>query len=148
MIIDLKILDQRMKDNLPAYATPGSAGLDLRACIDAPLVLQPGEVQLISTGISIFVKDPNYAAIIMPRSGMGHKNGIILGNTLGLIDSDYQGDLKMSLWNRSDKPFTVEPMERMAQLVIMPVVQAQFNVVDSFEKSVRGEGGFNSSGTK
>lgn len=148
MLLDVKILDSRMKNNLPSYGTPGSAGLDLRACIDEPLTLAPGEVKLISTGIAIYVKDPSYAAIIMPRSGMGHKNGIILGNTLGLIDSDYQGDLKMSLWNRSDTPFTIAPMERVAQLIIVPVVQVQFNVVDSFDASERGEGGFNSTGTE
>lgn len=148
MLVDVKILDPRIKDNLPTYGTPGSAGLDLRACISEALTLAPGEVKLISSGMAIHLHDPNFAAVIMPRSGMGHKNGIILGNTLGLIDSDYQGDLKMSLWNRSDKPFTIEPMERVAQLVILPVVQAQFNVVTEFPISERGEGGFNSTGTK
>lgn len=148
MLIDVKILDERIKNNLPAYGTPGSAGLDLRACIPESLTLAPGEVKLISSGMAIHLNDPNFAAVIMPRSGMGHKNGIILGNTIGLVDSDYQGDLKMSLWNRSDKPFTIEPMERVAQLVILPVIQAQFNVVEDFPASERGEGGFNSTGTK
>lgn len=148
MLIDIKITDPRLQNNLPAYGTPGSAGLDLMACIPEPLTLAPGEVKLISSGISIHLNDPGFAAVIMPRSGMGHKNGIILGNTLGLIDSDYQGDLKMSLWNRSDKPFTIQPMERVAQLVILPVVQAQFNVVTDFTATERGEGGFGSTGSK
>lgn len=148
MKIDVKILDPRLQDNLPNYATPGSAGLDLRAAIQEPLTLKPGEVSLVPTGLAIHVSDPAFAAIIMPRSGMGHKNGIILGNTLGLIDSDYQGELKMSLWNRSDKEFTIAPMERVAQLVIVPVMQASFNVVEEFEATKRGEGGFGSTGTK
>lgn len=144
MNIDIKITDSRIE--LPKYATPGSAGMDLRAAIDTPLTLQAGETQLVPTGISIHLKDPNFAAFIMPRSSMGHKNGIILGNTVGLIDSDYQGPLMMSLWNRSDKAYTIEPLERVAQLVIMPVVQATFNLVSEFTKTERGEGGFGSSG--
>ena len=129
MNIDVKILDPRMADQLPAYATPGSAGLDLRACLDAPLTLEPNAWQLVPTGIAIYLSDPGYAALILPRSGLGHKHGIVLGNLVGLIDSDYQGQLMVSAWNRSDVAFTLEPMERIAQLVIVPVVQAQFNVV-------------------
>lgn len=144
MNIDIKITDSRIE--LPQYATPGSAGMDLRVAIDAPLTLAPGETKLVPTGISIHLKDPNFAAFIMPRSSMGHKNGIILGNTVGLIDSDYQGPLMMSLWNRGNKDFTIEPLERVAQLVIMPVVQATFNVVSEFTATERGEGGFGSSG--
>lgn len=145
--VDLKILDPRMADALPSYATPGSAGLDLRACVTEALVLQAGQAQLIPTGLSLHLKDPGLAAMILPRSGLGHKSGIVLGNLVGLIDSDYQGPLMVSCWNRSDKPFTIEPMERIAQLVIVPVVQARFNVVDDFDHgSVRGEGGFGSTG--
>lgn len=146
--IDLKILDPRIGNEypLPAYATPGSAGLDLRACINEPLLLAPGETKLLPTGISIHIGDPSIAATILPRSGLGHKHGIVLGNLVGLIDSDYQGPLMVSCWNRGDKPFTVEPGERIAQLVFLPVIQAQFNVVDSFEESDRGEGGFGHSG--
>ena len=128
MQIDVKILDPRLNDNLPAYATPGSAGLDLRACLDAPLTLQPNAWQLVPTGMAIHLNDPGFAALILPRSGLGHKHGIVLGNLVGLIDSDYQGQLMVSAWNRSDVAFTIEPMERIAQLVIVPVVQAQFNV--------------------
>jgi dUTP pyrophosphatase len=147
MKIDVKILDPRLKDNLPAYATPGSAGLDLRACLAEPLTLQPNAWQLVPTGIAIYLKDPNYAALILPRSGMGHKHGIVLGNLVGLIDSDYQGQLMVSAWNRSPTAFTIEPMERLAQLVIVPVVQAQFNVVTDFEaESERGAGGYGSTG--
>ena len=147
MNVDLKILDARLRENMPAYATPGSAGLDLRACIDAPITLEPGQWQLIPTGMAIYLKDPGYAAMILPRSGLGHKHGIVLGNLVGLIDSDYQGQLMVSAWNRSDVPFTLQPMERLAQLVIVPVVQAQFNVVNAFaDVSERGEGGYGSTG--
>ena len=147
MNVDLKILDARMADQLPAYATPGSAGLDLRACLDAPITLQPNAWQLISTGLSVYIKDPGYAAMLLPRSGLGHKHGIVLGNLVGLIDSDYQGQLMVSAWNRSDVAFTIEPMERIAQLVIVPVVQAQFNLVDEFDASTeRGAGGYGSTG--
>lgn len=135
-----------MADQLPTYATPGSAGLDLRACLDAPLTLQPNAWQLVPTGISVYIKDPGYAGLILPRSGLGHKHGIVLGNLVGLIDSDYQGQLMVSAWNRSSVAFTLEPMERLAQLVIVPVVQAQFNVVTEFEATVRGEGGYGSTG--
>ncbi len=144
--IDLKILDPRMADALPHYATPGSAGLDLRACLDAPLVLEPGQASLVPTGLAIHIGDPGFAAMILPRSGLGHKHGIVLGNLVGLIDSDYQGPLMVSCWNRSSSAFTVQPMERIAQLVIMPVVQASFRRVDDFEQSARGEGGFGSTG--
>ncbi len=146
MKIDVIIKDQRLVGNLPAYATPGSAGLDLRACLDAPLTLQPNAWQLVPTGLSIYLADPAYAAMILPRSGMGHKHGIVLGNLVGLIDSDYQGQLMVSAWNRSSVAFTIEPMERIAQLVIVPVVQAQFNVVTEFPASQRGEGGYGSTG--
>jgi dUTP pyrophosphatase len=144
--IALKVLDPRMSDALPAYATPGSAGLDLRACLDAPLVVQPGQTTLVPTGIAIHIGDPGLAAMILPRSGLGHKHGIVLGNLVGLIDSDYQGALMVSCWNRSQIPFTVQPMERLAQLVIVPVVQAVFQRVDEFDVSHRGEGGFGSTG--
>ena len=144
--IDVKIIDPRMADQLPAYATPGSAGLDLRACLDAPLTLLPNAWQLVPTGIAIYLKDPKFAAMILPRSGLGHKHGIVLGNLVGLIDSDYQGQLMVSAWNRSAVPFTIEPMERIAQLVIVPVLQAQFNVVSEFPASERGEGGYGSTG--
>ena len=146
MKIDVKIIDARMTDQLPSYATPGSAGLDLRACLQEPLTLAPNAWQLVPTGIAIYLKDPNFAAIILPRSGLGHKHGIVLGNLVGLIDSDYQGQLMVSAWNRSDKSFTIEPMERIAQLVVVPVVQAQFNVVTEFPTSQRGEGGYGSTG--
>lgn len=135
-----------MVDQLPAYATPGSAGLDLRACIDGPITLEPNGWQLVGTGIAIHLADPAYAALILPRSGLGHKHGIVLGNLVGLIDSDYQGELKISAWNRSDTPFVLQPMERLAQLVIVPVVQAQFRVVTEFAASQRGEGGYGSTG--
>lgn len=135
-----------MVDQLPAYATPGSAGLDLRACLDAPITLEPNAWQLVGTGIAIHLADPAYAALILPRSGLGHKHGIVLGNLVGLIDSDYQGELKISAWNRSDTPFVLQPMERLAQLVIVPVVQAQFRVVTEFSASQRGEGGYGSTG--
>ena len=146
MKMDVKILDARLRDALPAYATPGSAGLDLRACIDAPIQLQPGETRLIPTGLAIHLADPGFAAMILPRSGLGHKHGIVVGNLVGLIDSDYQGQLMVSAWNRSQSAFELTPMERLAQLVIVPVVQAQFNVVDAFESSERGAGGFGSTG--
>jgi dUTP pyrophosphatase len=144
--IDIKILDPRMKDQLPAYGTPGSAGLDLRACIDAPLTLEPGQTVLVPTGLAIHLADPGYAAMILPRSGLGHKSGIVLGNLVGLIDSDYQGQLMVSTWNRSQSPFTLQPMDRLAQLVIVPVLQVGFNVVEEFESSARGAGGFGSTG--
>jgi dUTP pyrophosphatase len=145
-IIDLKVLDPRMAEVLPAYATPGSAGLDLRACIDAPLTLEPGRTELLPTGIAIHIGDARLAAMILPRSGLGHKHGVVLGNLVGLIDSDYQGPLMVSCWNRGREPFTVQPMERIAQLVIVPVVQAGFRVVERFEASDRGTGGFGSTG--
>ncbi len=144
--IDLKILDPRMKDQLPAYGTQGSAGLDLRACIDEAITIQPGETVLIPTGLAIHIGDPGYAAMILPRSGMGHKNGIVLGNLVGLIDSDYQGQLMISTWNRGQNAFTLNPMERLAQLIIVPVLQVGFNIVDEFGDSERGEGGFGSTG--
>jgi dUTP pyrophosphatase len=146
MKIDVKILDRRIADQLPDYATAGSAGLDLRACLDEPLTLAPNAWRLVPTGIAIWLKDPAYAALILPRSGLGHKHGIVLGNLVGLIDSDYQGQLMVSAWNRSDVAFTLHPMERLAQLVIVPVVQAQFNVVDEFPATARGAGGYGSTG--
>ncbi len=146
MKIDVKIMDARMADQLPTYATPGSAGLDLRACLDAPLTLEPNAWQLVPTGIAIYLKDPGYAALILPRSGLGHKHGIVLGNLVGLIDSDYQGQLMVSAWNRSLTAFTIAPMERLAQLVIVPVLQAEFNLVNEFPASQRGEGGYGSTG--
>jgi dUTP pyrophosphatase len=146
MKIDVKILDNRLQDNLPTYATPGSAGLDLRACLDAPLVLAPNASQLVPTGMAIYLEDPAYAALILPRSGLGHKHGIVLGNLVGLIDSDYQGQLMVSAWNRSTVEFTIQPMERIAQLMIVPVIQAQFNIVNEFPASKRGEGGYGSTG--
>ena len=147
MNIDVKILDPRMADQLPAYATPGSAGLDLRACLQEPLELAPGAWQLVPTGIAIHLQDASYAALILPRSGLGHKHGIVLGNLVGLIDSDYQGQLMVSAWNRSTVAYTVQPMERIAQLVVVPVVQARFNVVEEFAASARGEAGYGSTGT-
>lgn len=144
--IDLRILDERLRENLPAYATPGAAGLDLRACLEAPLELAAGATALVPTGMAIHIADPGLAAMILPRSGLGHKHGIVLGNLVGLIDSDYQGQLFVSVWNRGHAAFTLQPMERMAQLVIVPVVQASFNVVESFDESERGEGGFGSTG--
>jgi len=144
--VDIRVLDPRMADSLPAYATPGSAGLDLRACLDAPIVLEPGQAHLIPTGLAMHLGDPGLAAMILPRSGLGHKHGIVLGNLVGLIDSDYQGPLMVSCWNRGSAAFTIQPMERIAQLVIVPVVQAAFRLVDSFEATQRGEGGFGSTG--
>ena len=144
--IDLKILDARMAGQLPAYATPGSAGLDLRACLDVPLVIEPGQTVLIPTGLAMHIADPGLAAMILPRSGLGHKHGIVLGNLVGLIDSDYQGALMVSCWNRGSTAFTVQPLERIAQMVIVPVVQAAFRVVDDFGASQRGGGGFGSTG--
>jgi dUTP pyrophosphatase len=144
--VDVRILDERIADRLPAYATAGSAGLDLRACIDAAVVLAPGAAELIPTGIAIHIGDPGHAAMILPRSGLGHKHGIVLGNLVGLIDSDYQGPLMVSCWNRGQAPFTIEPFERIAQLVVVPVVQAEFRVVASFDASARGSGGFGSTG--
>ena len=148
MQIDVKILDSRLTDRLPAYATTGSAGLDLRACLTEPLTLGPNAWQLVPTGLAIYLADSAFAALILPRSGLGHKHGIVLGNLVGLIDSDYQGQLMVSAWNRSDVAFTIEPMERIAQLVIVPVVQAQFNVVTEFEATERGEGGYGSTGKR
>ncbi len=144
--IDVKVLDARVSDALPAYATPGSAGLDLRACLDAPLVIEPGQTVLIPTGLAVHIADPGLAAMILPRSGLGHKHGIVLGNLVGLIDSDYQGALMVSCWNRGSAAFTVQPLERIAQMVIVPVVQAAFRVVDDFSASQRGGGGFGSTG--
>ncbi len=147
MEVELRILDERLKAQPPAYATPGSAGLDLRACLDAPLTLACGACELVPTGLSIHLADPGYAALILPRSGLGHKHGLVLGNLVGLIDSDYQGQLMVSAWNRGPAPFTIEPLERIAQLVIVPVVQAQFRVVEAFaEATARGEGGYGSTG--
>jgi dUTP pyrophosphatase len=145
--IDVKVLDARMAAQMPAYATPGSAGLDLRACLDAPLTLAPNAWQLVPTGLAVHLADPGYAALILPRSGLGHKHGIVLGNLVGLIDSDYQGQLMVSAWNRSDVAFTIEPLERIAQMVIVPVVQARFNIVSEFAtESARGSGGYGSTG--
>jgi dUTP pyrophosphatase len=146
--IEVKILDARLREQPPSYATPGSAGLDLRACIDAPLKLEPGDTQLVPSGMAIHLDDPGLAAIILPRSGLGHKHGIVLGNLVGLIDSDYQGQIFVSTWNRGKTAFTVEPMERLAQLVIVPVVQVGFDIVDEFEVSSRGAGGFGSTGKR
>lgn len=146
MLINLKIIDQRMKDQLPAYATAGSAGLDLRACIDKEITLAPGQTELIPTGLAIHIDNPGYAAMILPRSGLGHKHGIVLGNLVGLIDSDYQGELMVSTWNRGSKEFVLKPMERLAQLVVVPVHQVQFRLVDDFDQSDRGAGGFGSTG--
>lgn len=146
--IDLKIIHPKIKEMLPAYATKGSAGLDLRACIDGPLIFNPGDTHLIPTGIAIHIDDPHYAAVILPRSGLGHKHGMVLGNLVGLIDSDYQGQLMVSAWNRSKEPYTLNPFDRLAQLVIVPVVQVNFNLVNEFNESHRKEGGFGSTGTK
>jgi dUTP pyrophosphatase len=145
-VIDVRLLDPRLQDQLPAYATAGSAGLDLRACLDAPITLEPGQTVLIPTGLAIHIGDPGLAAMILPRSGLGHKHGIVLGNLVGLIDSDYQGPLMVSCWNRGTLPFTVQPLDRIAQLLIVPVVQARFRVVDEFGASDRGSGGFGSTG--
>ncbi|OIQ70689.1 deoxyuridine 5'-triphosphate nucleotidohydrolase [mine drainage metagenome] len=144
--IDIKIIDPRMANQLPAYATAGSAGLDLRACLSEPLTLAANAWQLVPTGIAMYLKNPGYAALILPRSGLGHKHGIVLGNLVGLIDSDYQGQLMVSAWNRSDTAFTIEPMERIAQLVLVPVLHAQFTVVSDFPASERGQGGYGSTG--
>ena len=144
--IDVRVLDPRVLEMLPAYATPGAAGMDLRACVDAPLTITPGETTLIATGISIHIGDPAYAALILPRSGLGHKHGIVLGNLVGLIDSDYQGPLMVSCWNRGHEAFTVQPLDRLAQLVIVPVAHARFRVVETFEESARAGGGFGSTG--
>jgi dUTP pyrophosphatase len=146
--IDLRVLDPRMNDHVPTYATPGSAGLDLRACLDHPLALEPGQTKLIPTGLSIHIGDPGLAAMLLPRSGLGHKHGIVLGNLVGLIDADYQGPLMVSCWNRGPELFIIEPMDRIAQMVIVPVVQAQFRRVDAFVSSSRGEGGFGSTGQR
>ena len=144
--IEVRLLDARLREQLPAYATPGAAGMDLRACVDAPLELAPGQCELIPTGIAMHIADPGYCALILPRSGLGHKHGIVLGNLVGLIDADYQGPLMVSCWNRGSTAFTVQPLERLAQLVIVPVVQASWTVVDAFTPSARGEGGFGSTG--
>ena len=144
--LDIRILDERIRSQLPAYGTAGSAGLDLRACVDAPITLNPGDASLIPTGLAIHLGEPGLAAMILPRSGLGHKHGIVLGNLVGLIDSDYQGQVFVSCWNRGKEPFVVNPMERIAQMVIVPVVQVQLNVVESFEESTRGAGGFGSTG--
>lgn len=144
--LDIKVIDPRIKDQLPEYSTSGSAGLDLRACIDAQMNIEPGQTVLVPTGFAINIEDPKYAAVILPRSGLGHKHGIVLGNLVGLIDSDYQGQIMVSVWNRGSKSFNIEPMDRIAQLVVIPVVQVQFNLVDDFDKSTRGSGGFGSTG--
>ena len=144
--VEMKVLDERMADFVPTYATAGSAGLDLRACLDEEVVLQPGETFLVPTGLAIYLANPAYAAVLLPRSGLGHKHGIVLGNLVGLIDSDYQGELKVSLWNRGSEPFAVKPFERIAQMVVVPIVQAHFKRVEEFVGSSRGEGGFGSTG--
>lgn len=146
--VDVKILDARLRDQMPAYATSGSAGLDLRACIDTAMQLNPGQTILVPSGIAIHLADPGYAAVVLPRSGMGHRHGIVLGNLVGLIDSDYQGQILVSLWNRGADAFTLNPMERIAQLVVVPVVQAKFNIVEDFAESLRGDGGFGSTGRR
>lgn len=146
MLVNLKIIDKRMQEQLPEYATAGSAGLDLRACIDDEIILYPGQTKLVPTGLAIHIDNPGYAAMILPRSGLGHKHGIVLGNLVGLIDSDYQGELMVSVWNRGNQDFVLKPLERLAQLVIVPVQQVQFNVVDEFDQSDRGAGGFGSTG--
>ena len=144
--LDVRVLDPRLLTQLPEYATPGSAGLDLRACIDAPLVIQPGETVLVPAGIAIHLDDSRYAAMVLPRSGLGHKHGIVLGNLVGLIDSDYQGQISVSLWNRGQSEFTVQPMDRIAQMIVVPVLQVHFNIVSEFTASSRGAGGFGSTG--
>jgi dUTP pyrophosphatase len=146
--IDVRVLDERLRGQLPGYATPGSAGIDLRACISTPLALAPGQTELIPSGIAIHLADPGLAAVILPRSGLGHKHGIVLGNLVGLIDSDYQGQIFVSTWNRGGAPFTINPMERLAQLVVVPVIQVGFNVVEDFDTSRRGAGGFGSTGKR
>jgi dUTP pyrophosphatase len=144
--LDIKVIDPRIKDQLPEYSTSGSAGLDLRACIDAQMNIEPGQTVLVPTGFAINIEDPKYAAVILPRSGLGHKHGIVLGNLVGLIDSDYQGQIMVSVWNRGSESFNIEPMDRIAQLVVIPVVQVQFNLVDDFSETIRGSGGFGSTG--
>lgn len=144
--LDIKVIDPRIKDQLPEYSTSGSAGLDLRACIDAQMNIEPGQTVLVPTGFAINIEDPKYAALILPRSGLGHKHGIVLGNLVGLIDSDYQGQIMVSVWNRGSESFNIEPMDRIAQLVVIPVVQVQFNLVDNFNETTRGSGGFGSTG--
>lgn len=144
--MDVKILDARLHDQLPQYATPGSAGLDLRACIESTMTLKPGETNLVPSGIAIHIADSGYTALVLPRSGLGHKHGIVLGNLVGLIDSDYQGQIFVSVWNRGHTEFTMQPMERIAQLIVVPVIQVEFNIVEEFSESVRGEGGFGSTG--
>jgi dUTP pyrophosphatase len=144
--LDIKVIDPRIKDQLPEYSTSGSAGLDLRACIDAQMNIEPGQTVLVPTGFAINIEDPKYAAVILPRSGLGHKHGIVLGNLVGLIDSDYQGQIMVSVWNRGSKSFNIEPMDRIAQLVVIPVVQVQFNLVEDFNETIRGSGGFGSTG--
>lgn len=146
--IDIRILDPRLRDSPPHYASAGAAGLDLRACVDAPLIIQPGETHLVPTGMAIHLADPGLAALILPRSGLGHKHGIVLGNLVGLIDSDYQGQIFVSTWNRGREPFTLQPLDRLAQLVVVPVLQVAFNIVDQFDESERGAGGFGSTGHK
>lgn len=146
--LDVRILDSRLLDQLPQYATPGSAGLDLRACINAPMTLKPGETNLVASGMAIHIADSGYAALVLPRSGLGHKHGIVLGNLVGLIDSDYQGQIFVSVWNRGQTEFTMQPMERIAQLIIVPIAQVEFNIVETFTTSKRGEGGFGSTGKK
>lgn len=146
--LDVRVLDRRLLDQLPHYATPGSAGLDLRACIDTPIILKPGDSTLVPSGIAIHLDNPQYAAMVLPRSGLGHKHGIVLGNLVGLIDSDYQGQIFVSVWNRGQAEFTIQPMERIAQMIVVPVLQVEFNVVPDFVASTRGEGGFGSTGKK
>ena len=146
--LDVRLLDRRLLEQLPHYATPGSAGLDLRACLDAPVTLKPGETTLVPSGIAIHLDNPSYAAMVLPRSGLGHKHGIVLGNLVGLIDSDYQGQIFISVWNRGQADFTIQPMERIAQMVVVPVLQVEFNVVPEFVDSTRGGGGFGSTGKK
>lgn len=146
--LDVRVLDSRLLEQLPHYATPGSAGLDLRACVDAPITLKPGESTLVPSGIAIHLDDPKYAAMVLPRSGLGHKHGIVLGNLVGLIDSDYQGQIFVSVWNRGHAEFTIQPMERIAQMIVVPVLQVEFNVVPDFVASARGAGGFGSTGKK
>ncbi len=146
--LDVRVLDSRLLDQLPQYATPGSAGLDLRACINAPMTLKPGETNLVASGMAIHIADSGYAALVLPRSGLGHKHGIVLGNLVGLIDSDYQGQIFVSVWNRGQTEFTMQPMERVAQLIIVPIAQVEFNIVETFTTSERGEGGFGSTGKK
>ena len=146
--LDVRVLDARLLEQLPQYATPGSAGLDLRACIDSPVTLKPGDTSLIPSGLAIHLENPEYAAMVLPRSGLGHKHGIVLGNLVGLIDSDYQGEIFVSVWNRGQSEFTIQPMERIAQMIVVPIVQVEFNVVPDFVASSRGEGGFGSTGKK